>query len=435
MDKPELFALKQGVKSEGTKILAREMLKNVYERILIVINTYLDIKPEYAQIVAHWIIGTYIHKEFNTFPRLFINATKGSGKSRLLQILAGLCYNASVMVNLSEAVLFRTAKDSTILIDEGEGIGSKEKTTLRELLNSGYKKGTSVKRMKKMHTKEGEQQVAEEFDLYCPVALANISGLESVLSDRSITIILEKSDDASKTSLIEDFERNPILLDIKRTLSVVSVVLDGVVGLNILSNWNIYTLTTLTALTTQTTLTTPISNIYNLEPFILDKSFFQGFNIIEEKERVFFDKIRLLNINGRNLELFFPLFLIAREFGDNTLEIMMEIAKVYVESKKVDELIESRDIALIDFVARQEQSLKFISVSILTQEFKGFVMDERDEEDSSVNIKWVGRALKRLNLILDKRRLSKGYEVILNIGKAKQKLKMFKSEEKPNEMS
>src|SRR3990167_6828316 len=106
MDKPELFALKQGVKSEGTKILAREMLKNVYERILIVINTYLDIKPEYAQIVAHWIIGTYIHKEFNTFPRLFINATKGSGKSRLLQILAGLCYNASVMVNLSEAVRF-----------------------------------------------------------------------------------------------------------------------------------------------------------------------------------------------------------------------------------------------------------------------------------------------------------------------------------------
>ena len=47
MDKPELFALKQGVKSEGTKILAREMLKNVYERILIACILafyYIDIK-------------------------------------------------------------------------------------------------------------------------------------------------------------------------------------------------------------------------------------------------------------------------------------------------------------------------------------------------------------------------------------------------------
>jgi hypothetical protein len=38
----------------------------------------------------------------------------------------------------------------------------------------------------------------------------------------------------------------------------------------------------------------------------------------------------------------------------------------------------------------------------------------------------MGRALKRLNLIIDKRRIAKGIEVTLNIEKAEQKLSMFK---------
>jgi len=35
--------------------------------------------------------------------------------------------------------------------------------------------------------------VIEEFAVYCPIAMANIRGMENVLGDRCISLILEKS--------------------------------------------------------------------------------------------------------------------------------------------------------------------------------------------------------------------------------------------------
>jgi hypothetical protein len=40
----------------------------------------------------------------------------------------------------------------------------------------------------------------------------------------------------------------------------------------------------------------------------------------------------------------------------------------------------------------------------------------------------MGRALKRLNLELEKKRFKSGFKVILNYVKAKEKLKIFKSD-------
>ena len=69
--------------------------------------------------------------------------------------------------------------------------------------------------------------------------------------------------------------------------------------------------------------------------------------------------------------------------------------------------------------------MEYISIIELTRRFKEFVGDI-DEDDKWVNTKWIGGALKRLNLNISKRRLAKGREVIINQVKAKQKLKIFK---------
>ena len=45
---------------------------------------------------------------------------------------------------------------SIVGIDEFEGVGGKEKTAIRELLNSSYKRGTKIFRMKKQKTKDKE---------------------------------------------------------------------------------------------------------------------------------------------------------------------------------------------------------------------------------------------------------------------------------------
>lgn len=96
-----------------------------------------------------------------------------------------------------------------------------------------------------------------------------------------------------------------------------------------------------------------------------------------------------------------------------------------VNSKKDDELSESKDVALIDFISHQIQwQMEYVFVKGITQEFRAY-LGEQEQEDKWLNEKWVGKALKRLGLIGAKRRLSQGAEVILNISKAKEKIKMF----------
>ena len=196
-----------------------------------------------------------MHKSFTSYPFIFLNAMKGSGKTRLLKLIKSMCWNGDFTASLTEAVLFRTASKHTMIIDEFEDIGSKEKSSLRELLNAGYKKGNKVKRMKQVKKESGTVYEVEEFDLYTPIAMANIWGMENILSDRCITLILERSAHPIKTRLIEDFEFNEAILNIKRTLDQISCSLCSVVPAG--EGWNTYIYTTtLTTYTTLHTLTT-----------------------------------------------------------------------------------------------------------------------------------------------------------------------------------
>ena len=417
MDTPEVFALKSGTPSKEAEELAKKMLPDIYNRILAVLDTYLDTTKENKQIIAIWIIGTYFHKNFISFPRLFINAMKGSGKSRLLQILKALCWNATVQTNMSEAVLFRNASKQTFLFDESEGISSKEQNTIRELLNAGYKRGTEVKRMRKSFTKEGEQQIVETFDLYSPVALANINGMEDVLGDRCVSIILEKSKDLSKTLLLEDFEENLLIRDLKFALKTILVYKCSVVySQQTVCRYNLYTLTTHTTLTTQT----PQTTLYHLKPLLLNEE--MDFTITEE-EIEFFKRIHETNIDGRNLEIFFPLLNIAKSISEEVFNSVCEIAKEYVLERTKQDRLENTDWSFIDFIARQPATLNYVPVSEIVRKFKEFyALDDVDW----LNSRWVGQSLKRLKLSLNKRRIGKGVEYILDVVKAQDRLKMFK---------
>ncbi len=123
-----------------------------YEKIMEVIGRYMDMPEEYIRLVAIWILGTYVHETFNTFPYLFINAMRGSGKTRLLKIIACLSRggNNQIQTGISEAVFFRTPKHKTLILDECEGIGSKDQQRLREYMNASYKRGSTVPRTKKV---------------------------------------------------------------------------------------------------------------------------------------------------------------------------------------------------------------------------------------------------------------------------------------------
>lgn len=392
-----------------------ELLKEVYGLIVQVLKKYCDFEERYYPIVALWIIGTWYHKEFHTYPYLFFNAMKGSGKTRIMKLLSHLCKNGQLLANMSEAVLFRTAENSTLLIDEFENVGKKEKNVLRELLNAAYKKGIKVKRAYKSKTMDKEthefreEQKIEEFNVYCPIAMANISGMESVLADRCISLIIEKSDKPNITRKVEIFDSDPKILKIKSLLAKIlntNIINVGNIENNIYSIWNTYI---------------DVDDVGII------------YDVNEVGDVRFLEKIKRTNIDGRHLELFFPLFIIADRLG--VLEEIIKFAEQSVADRQQQDLLENRDISLLDFIASKESTINFVPIKEMISEFRVF-SDLQDEEDTNwLNARWLGRALRRLGLVIDQRNMGHaGRQVMINFAKAKVKIAMLKPIEKSQEV-
>ena len=397
-------------------------LRYVYEEIMKIIDYYMDVAEETKNLVALWIIGTYFHENFNTYPYLFVNAMRGSGKTRFMKIIDSMAKDSQLINSITEATMFRTT--GTLLLDEFEGVGRKGNESLSELLNSSYKKGTKVFRMRKKKGLDGENQVVEEFQPYRPIAMANIWGMEEVLGDRCITVLLEKSLDPSKIKLVENFK------DITTLSTLVSVVSSLVrcswcslcIRKNIDQKWNNFIKERYTP-TTPTTSTTLHYTNYTNEELVNETTTFS------KDWTPTFEKIDATKIDGRHLELFMPLFLVAAEIGDDILDKTLENATKVVQDKKIDEITESKDVAVYNMVASSEDN-KWTQIKNLTSVLR-LMIGESDND--WVNTRWLGKALKRLALTKKKRRLASGVEVILDVEKAKKMKEIFAPKEDDSE--
>ncbi len=380
---------------------SKEKLLESYKNIIDILKEYLDLNEDYYSIIALWIIGTYFHDKFPSYPYLFFNAMKGSGKSRTMAIITTLAKDGQMLNSLTEAVLFRTK--GTLAIDEFEGVSRKGNEALRELLNSAYKKGIKVKRMKQQKTDKGTEQVVEEFDVFRPIVLANIWGMENVLSDRCITLILEKSNKNVVTNLIEIFREEEIVKNTVKLLNQCSLCRCSF-SVECYKKWNEYVKD---IYTNNTNNTYYINNINYTEAF---------------------KTINLMDLNGRELELSLPLCMVANEISEDLLKETTLTLRTLFSSRKEEEITENLDVSLYDFVSQEPESsaYKWESINDLVKRFQDFYGSSEDW----INSRWFGRALKRLNLIREKRRVGRGVSVILNIEKAKEKIKMFKTKNK-----
>ncbi len=385
----------------------KELLKSNYKKIIDILKYWMDVEEDDYSLIALWIIGTYFHKDFSTYPYLFFNAMKGSGKSRILRLIKILSKDGRMLNSITEAVLFRTK--GTLCIDEFEAIGRKGNENLRELLNSAYKKGTNVIRYKKG---ERDEQVEEEFEVYRPIVIANIWGMEEVLSDRCINIILERSNKPNIVKKVENFEQNSQIMGVLESFSRVNGSVGSFKSLfeKVQNNWNKY-LDNYNKHNIPKTPNTPKAPKTPNTPISINNN-----NIN--------NKINKTDLSGRDLELFLPLFLIADVCGvlDNFLKIAVKITRV----RKEKDVYESKDIQLYDFISQFEDT-NYIKVSQLTSKFKEFLGSE--EKDKWPNTWWMGLALKRLKLIKEKKK-SSGMMVVLDIEKAQEKIKIFKDVEK-----
>ncbi|MEN3059579.1 MAG: hypothetical protein ABC542_02750 [Candidatus Methanosuratincola petrocarbonis] len=357
----------------------------LYYRIRMQFVRFYEIEEEWYDFFTLWTIGTYFFHLFTSYPYIFLMGVKGSGKSKLLNLVANIAFNAAFSNNMSSSSLFRSVQGGrcTLLIDEAEDLRNPQRREdVRSLLLAGYKKGSLVYRVEK---DSHERLIPVGFEIYAPKILANIGGIEDILESRCITIVTKRGLDTDKINS-EIIDSDPIWQEIRD----------------------------------------------DLHAFYLDHA-----RELEATYQRLNDEEVLKGINARDRELWKPLYVLARFFDDvvsadsavsvdtggvdiekntaffNTpydypfLSILIEkLAKASVEERAQEEEAESID----HFLLRALYSLANVKEGYYPLVVvKNALLPYLDGEPEWVNNKWIGRALKRLTF-KDKRRTSKGIE-------------------------
>jgi hypothetical protein len=171
-------------------------LEKVFNRILDESKDFLDFGDERInKFLALWIIGTYFHPMFATYPYLHLNGNAGSGKTKVLQFISNLSFNGMLSVNSTAAYMIRMIHDnqSTCCIDEVERfeqVKDEETKAVLAMFNSGYKKGATVG---KCEASANGKWTLKELESYSPKVFAGIKSIPHTLSSRCIQIVMVKS--------------------------------------------------------------------------------------------------------------------------------------------------------------------------------------------------------------------------------------------------
>jgi Protein of unknown function (DUF3631) len=131
-------------------------------------------------VLCLWAAHTWAVSAFYVTPRLVLDSPEpGSGKTRVLEVLALLCHDAKLTLSTTTAALYRRIKSSedkppTILQDECDTVFGRTNTPqaedLRGLFNAGYKTGATVDRCEG----HGRDIAVVDFPVFAPVALAGL---------------------------------------------------------------------------------------------------------------------------------------------------------------------------------------------------------------------------------------------------------------------
>jgi hypothetical protein len=193
----------------GLEAKAQAGLTSILDDVVAFVRRYIVMTEPQAIAVALWIAHTHAFDAADVTPYLNVSsAEKRSGKTRLLDVLELLVARSWRAVTPTEAVVFRkiAADRPTFLLDEVDALYTPKATNhegLRALLNAGHRSGTTVPRC----VGEGAKIRVEEFEVFCPKALAGIGDLPDTVADRSIKIALKRQAPGER---LERFRRRDV---------------------------------------------------------------------------------------------------------------------------------------------------------------------------------------------------------------------------------
>jgi len=164
--------------------------EGLYQEIKAVLRHYIELaKDAVYGLLSAWIIATYFFQIFYAFPFLFIYGKKQSGKSRLLNLLERLAFNAMKIKGVSVASLADSIDGirGTFLNDQAEALSDSKNIEILGIIADSYTRGGGNRRIVDISNKKRR---VLDFETYSPKAFASTKEIDPDIEDRCIEITM-----------------------------------------------------------------------------------------------------------------------------------------------------------------------------------------------------------------------------------------------------
>jgi len=376
--------------------------KSVFERVKKEYEFYMDFPDERMySVCALWVIGSYFHSFFNTYPYVFWNATKSSGKTKVLCLTEMMAFNAINATSITASSLFRLIQGNrcTILMDEAEkGPNERERTDIRSMLLSGYKRAGKVYRAEEGKKKGAKNFKVMQYEIYGPKMMANIAGVEDVLESRCVYFSLQRTMNVERGNR-EINELDPKWWDIRNELYLLLMgtyqeVLDIYCNLNISES--------LDEVSECSEGTVRVTN--HEEPTNSSSPIWLTYPTLNPQNTTISSNVYRL-LSNRDMELWKPILCLAKMIDETLYVDILKFAIEKSKEKKIDELSEVWDLNVLYALLELAQSDGYIFTKDILAKCK-----EIDENMEKVSTAWIGRTMKKFGFT-DKKREGRGIKI------------------------
>jgi hypothetical protein len=174
---------------EDDKIDGAALLDAVLDQI----NRFCDLPRGAAEVVAVWVVYTFVYDAFDISPMLLIHTPlHTSGKTRLLRLLAILAHHAWAVSHTTAASVFRRITLSegqiTLLFDETDAYMARRDENMRAIIDSGYDRDFA-------YVERTIKNLPMRYSTWCPKAIAGIGRHHDTYKARSFDIWVQRAED------------------------------------------------------------------------------------------------------------------------------------------------------------------------------------------------------------------------------------------------
>ena len=148
---------------------------------------HLDLQMGY-DILAAWILASWMPERWRAVPYLFFYGPPGSGKTWALEILASIGLRPFIAYNASLAAIFRVLDEYhlTLFLDETEVYMQEHRMEMLSLLNNGYRRGGKALRTVETYKDGVKDSKPRPFDVFGFKSLTGTKELIDTLMSRCI---------------------------------------------------------------------------------------------------------------------------------------------------------------------------------------------------------------------------------------------------------